>query len=352
LLSMDRIRQRWSRSRLEIVLIALIASALMCLLAYASGFLRDPWKALALSIGSGTLGGGVFAFLTKLAQLGGVIREELEAVVFSTKHLSVRSDRQELWANATRSLFGNSFPDLMAKLSADVLRNMLPSGQRYYLRQARRHIRISLEDRSLGKVRVCVQFQATLRTESENVSERVERKSWYVFVPQSIAEEDQHALLDALRSRYWLKHSFDPTTPVPPLIVDNEVGRKTLPSGEVEVEFKATLAPAAEYIVRDGGTVLQSTHEDNVICFVAASYIDGLEVPVDFPARDLVLQFHPLGGARFEDEYPKAATIHKKTNDLLFANDGFLLTIQLRHAQKSGASHEQHHEEAPLSGGR
>jgi hypothetical protein len=70
-------------------LVGLIATSVTCLLAYAAGILPEPWKALALSIGSGALGGGVFASLTKLSQITGVIREELEAVVFSTGHLSV-----------------------------------------------------------------------------------------------------------------------------------------------------------------------------------------------------------------------------------------------------------------------
>ena len=259
MLSIDRIRRRWERSRLEIVLVTLVAASLACLSAYASDILREPWKALAMSIGSGALGGGVFAFLTKLAQIGGVIREELEAVVFSTGHLSVRSDRQELWTNATRSLFGNRFPHLMAKLSADVLRSMLPSNQRYYIRDARRYIRISLEDRSSGIVRVSVRFQATLCTDSEDFVRPVERESWYIFVPQSIAESSQESIIEAQRSRYWLKRDFEPTLPPPPTVVDNEVGRRTLSNGEIEIGFKAELAPATEYIVRDGRDGLQRT---------------------------------------------------------------------------------------------
>ena len=218
----------------------------------------------------------------------------------------------------------------MAKLSADVLRSMLPSNQRYYIRDARRYIRISLEDRSSGIVRVTVRFQATLCTDSEDFVRPVERESWYIFVPQSIAESSQESIIEAQRSRYWLKRDFEPTLPPPPTVVDNEVGRRTLSNGEIEIGFKAELAPATEYIVRDGGDGLQRTREDNVICFVAASYIDGLEVLVDFPERDLVLQFHPLGRARFGDQYPKAATIHKKTSDVLFTDDGFLLTVELR----------------------
>lgn len=328
MIQLARLTRRWEKSRLEIVISMLLVGAAACLAAYAVGAPREPWKSLLLSVGSGALGGGIFAWLTKLAQIGGVIREELEAVIYSKDHLSIRSDREMLWTNATRSLYGNRFPKLMEKLTTDVLRNLLPSEQRFYLRDARRRIRIELIDRATALIRVSTQFQAVLCTDCEPGSPPVERRSWYTFVPESIAEENRKALLEGQRSKYWL--SRDVRANGPPAIVDAEASTEKLPTGETQVTFVATLAPATEYVVRDGGDALQNARQDNVICFVAASYIDGLEVTVDYPKNELVLQFHPLGAVRFEDEYPPAAEIHKRTHDILFSDVGFLLTVQLR----------------------
>jgi hypothetical protein len=317
----QRAKNLWATYRLEVVYVGLFLVAMLA----AFSYLLTPadWKlrSLLLSISTGSIGGGVFAFLTKTAQLGGVIREELEKVVYSQEHLSARTDRHRLWLNATRSLFGDRFPALQGKLTDQALKGVLPSEKRFYVKDARRRIAVALIDDTRGLVEIQNDFQAILCTES-GTSKVLRRTEWW-YNPSAIPDGDLEMQIEAQRSTYCrsINGPFEPEL--------TDTPSKPEPFGEslMRVTFEAELKPGCDYVVREKGIERQYLSVDNTCIHVAATYIDGLEVIVDH-GKGLSLQFHTIGGCDFRDVYPRSGSIHKKTEDVLFSDAGFLITIQ------------------------
>src|SRR5690349_2604389 len=68
--------------------------------------------AWAQEIGTAAVAGGIFLWLTKTAQVTGAIRQELEATIYSERHLKNRKDIKELWLAATRALHNSSFTEI------------------------------------------------------------------------------------------------------------------------------------------------------------------------------------------------------------------------------------------------
>ena len=94
--------------------------------------------------------------------------------------------------------------------------------------------------------------------------------------------------------------------------------------------YEAKLAPGKVYEVKESSKHHQTLEFDNVSGFVAISHVDGLNVAINYPRRDLNVQFMSVGPVDFTDCDPKLADIHKETKDLLLSDVGCLLTIQLK----------------------
>lgn len=302
----------------------LIVSAAAAVIAYLSTEPANPWRPIFLTYASGAIGGGVFTWLTKMTQLGGVIKEELEKVVYGKAHLSVRNDKALLWENATRSLFVSRFPDLADKLSTDVFRSIFPSDRRFYVRSGVRELDLALVDKERSLVEIKTNFSADLITGPGD--EAVIRETNWIYIVGSVPPDDLSAMKEAQKTLYTIDVDGESHT-----LRDDIVGESPGEDpGSMKVRYSAVLRPSQRYRISVDGIDRQRIDQDNVTCFVATSYLDGLELCVRFDAAVLNVQFFPLGNAVFKDEKLKAGNIHKKTKDLLFSDSGFLLTIQLR----------------------
>lgn len=322
MINKKKISDAWERSGLVLSILFLLFASAMLFLAYAlmpdTG--NEKTRGLLLSAATGTLSGGVFAWLTKIAQFTGVIRGELETVIYGKEHLTNRVDRIQLWLNATRSLYEPRFPDLVSRLDANALKSVLPTEKQFYLKNVRRVVKISLLTDKPGWIKADQELRGTLITEIG--SGKIDRTSFFRFDPRAMNKDSIETMIEANKSRYT-KVGFGEVA-----AVDEVSNREDLADGTTEITFLVRLDAGSEYKVAEICSQEQDVRLDNVIGFVAASYVDGLDVEVSYPEEGLILQFHPLGGAEFEDVDPKVAQISKKARNLLFSDAGFSLTMQ------------------------
>lgn len=315
--------KRLTQSQLEIVIVLLLLTGAGALALYLSPLqLPAAVRSALLAVVSGALGGGFFAWLTKLSQIGGVIREELEKVVYGNTHLSVRNDRLVLWENATRSIVAHRFPELAGRLSGETFKAVWPADKRFYVKAARRMLDIRLVDRATSLVEITTEFGGELITDTEG--RPILRDIAWTYIADSVEGQDLAAMKEAQR------HTYKPLGRAEPAFKDDiiEEGPGDDP-GSRKIVYRATLQPNRRYAISVSGADSQRIDRDNVTCFVATSYLDGLELCVGFDPRELNIQFFPLGNASFADVRPPARQIHKRTNDILFSDAGYLLTIQL-----------------------
>lgn len=323
----------WKHSRLLLVLILLILAAAICfVVAIAlpdSPEYRKTHQVL-LAVGSATLSGGVFAWLSKLAQLGGLFKTEIESVMYAKEYVSRRKDAIDLWVNLTRSLFSDQFPNLVDRIHSDALRTVLPTDRQYYVKGVKRIITLEAIPGEKGCIKVAQEMHSTLVVARSRTP--VVRISEFVFDPDATPADRISSLIESQKSKY-----YPPGTPFPPSIapvaIDKVRGQaERLPDGLSRVVFEVELAPGAEYAIFDQWETVQDTKVDNCVALTSSSYVDGLEVDVGFVEDDLIVQFHPLGGAEFVDNGPRAGNVRmrKRAKNLLFSDAGFLLTVQTR----------------------
>jgi hypothetical protein len=324
---LKKLREMLRKSQLAIVIVAL---TLISGLLIAGAMFASPdsaWRSALLTVGGAVLSGGVFAWLTKLAQLGGVIREELEAVVYGKSHLGDRTDRVSLWLNATRALYETTFPEIGDLLDEKSLKAVIPTDRGFYLRRARRVITIDTIPGRPGWVSVKQEMLTELVTEKR--SGTVDRTSYFYYRPDAFEASRLPKVIESQKSRYFLKK---PGLGVQEVAKDEVISDVEVLPDERKVTYRCQLNAGLVYEVNDCWSDEQNITIDNLIGFVAASYVHGLEVLVSYPEKLLIVQFHSVGGAEFEDIRPVAngTQIHKVHEGLLFSDAGFQLSIQSR----------------------
>jgi len=281
---------------------------------------EDSEKAdAAFAIASGLLGGGAFAWLTKLAQFSGVFSDEIEKIVYGEKYLAHRIDKEKLWLNATRSLYAKRFPQLLDRLTPETLKSAFPTSERFYLVGAKRQLKLTLKDRQLGLVEVRNSLVCELVTEAG--ASPVIRRSTYKFHRGSMSDDEVKEIASNEKATYYdgANNMFE-----------DEVERiERAGDGFMRAWFCVELKPNTKYKLNDSSAHTMRLSADNVSAFLAMSYCDGLDVAIDYPEEDLIVQFFPVGPVNFTDRVPALTKIHKETNDLLFSDLGFLITIQL-----------------------
>lgn len=319
----------WQRARLQVIVVSLVLLSVGAFVGYwtvpdSEVRLRE----FLLAVGSAALSGGVFAWLTKLAQLGGVFRDELERIIYGKKYLSRRADSVEMWLNATRSLYEPRFPELVNRLDESALRAVLPTDRRFFLRDARRVVTLSPATGKPGWISVSQKMEATLVTEAGRG--KVERTSYFEFPEGAYEAGAVERMIENQRSSYFPAGTT--RADARECTRDEILDKKYAENGSCLVTFGARLDAGTVYVVRDEWSDEQDTAVDNVISFIAASYVDGLEVVVSYPPESMIVQFHALGGAQFSDVRPPTpgVSIHKSAEQLLFSDAGFLLTMQLK----------------------
>lgn len=316
-----RIRGLWDDYRLEVTTLILVLIAIV--LFVIGAFVESQWQGRLNAAASGVLGGGVFTALTKIAQIGGIFREEIREVMFSDEMLDVRSDKGDIVVRAMQSLHGHRFPGIREKLTKESLNIVWPRETRFYLKDVTRSVVCKLVDAGESMVSISHSMDGQLITASDE--EQVVRKHRYEYVPNAADPDQMQALLLAKRHAYW---PVDSANPEQDKFYDEVLEPEVLANGNMEVTFVATLDGGSAYRVQGESEQLQRLKIDNMIGFLSNTYIDTLKVRLDFDANDLNMQFSEVG-TKFRDDGSRKGRIAKLNDGLLFSDMGFFVTIQV-----------------------
>ena len=291
-----------------------------------------PWDSIASTVAKTMLAGGTGAMLLKVLQIGNVFRREIESIIYDERFTSLRSDRVKVWANFTKALYAERFPGLSKSLSVEDMKSVLPTDRQFYFRETSRLIVIEPDAQGSSWIRVKQESTAIIVTESG--CKEVVREKEFKFDPLAVAnnEDDLKRIVEARCARFWKLsdngssakgsyHDDDPDAR------DHVLKSETI-DGRRRVTYQAKLQGNSSYYVEDSSEAVQNLAIDNTIAVVTLSYLIGLEVAVSFDPSRFVVQFHEVGGARFFDVRPDHHPIHKKTNQVLFSDAGFFLTVQ------------------------
>lgn len=267
-------------------------------------------------IASAIISGGFFAWLTKVAQLRGVFRKELEKVIYSQDHLLVRKDAEKLWASVTRSLHGESFKDIEKKIYSAITKNYLAQDNKtFYYKQAKRRTWISVVDRKKQIVEVETEFSAIL---VPNTSQKKILRHYKFHIDGNYSELPPPQIT--------CKHVESATGKI---IVE----QKAKCSDKNPQTFECTLESpvGAEITLRDHVKFQQCLAKDNILAWKAASYVDGFTVEVHFDPADIHLNYSPMGSVQLREvSHQRAGILTIESEDLIFGGHGVLLSLQIK----------------------
>jgi hypothetical protein len=265
------------------------------------------------AIGTAALASGIFAWLTKTAQLTGAIREELEQTIYSARHLRHRKDIKELWIAATRALHSDTFTAIDEKIYNAISQNYLPTQTRFYYRLAKRVVTLKLVDRPNRIVRVVSCFEAELVP--DRGKEKVKRPIGLIRV----STPDGY---DLPKAEYRI---LDPES-------REELSREehSASAEDLAMTHEMLLDPDKVVLCSDKTVYYQCLNEDNWLMLRANTFVDGLSVDVHFDPGELVVQDLPVGNLKFFDNGPRVENCKKvRTNDLIFARLGIMISMQV-----------------------
>jgi hypothetical protein len=323
-------KQWWAKHGVVAVFIGILFTSILLLCLVHLGAITAPWDQVANIVAKTILVGGAGTMLLKVFQIGGVFRKELEDIIYDEKFTSLRSDRVKVWANFTRALYAERFPGLSKTLSVEDMKSVLPTDRQFYLCETSRQIKIERDPTRPTWILVRQESSSILVTESGCAE--VVREKEFKFEPAAMSNDPDELkkMIDARCAKFWkIKKGAGKGVKrdTPPDAID-QVGKTKQVDGRSVVPYTAALQGDTSYYVEDSAESAQNLALDNTIAVVTMSYLVGLEVAVRFDEAHFVVQFHEIGGARFFDVKPDHGPIHKKTNQVLFSDSGFFLTVQ------------------------
>lgn len=321
----------WSWVTTQAVLLTVGLGALLVLLGAYFG--RGPNATIThavveglKAIGTAALAGGIFAWLTKTAQLSGAIREELEQTIYSQRHLRHRKDIKDLWIAATRALHEETFQAIDEKLYNAISKHYLPTQNRFYYRIAKRVIELKLIDRDTRVVRIISHFEAELVPDKGPESIKRPMKFNQIAMPAALERPEARCQILHPETRALIKEASAQGT--------IESGNETILKVELEIDANDIV------LCSDKALYYQSLNEDNWITLRANTFVDGMSVDIHFDPRELVVQHQPIGNISFFQNGPQAENCIKvRTNDLIFARLGIMISMQVVDHSPSGDVH-------------
>ncbi|MCF8793625.1 hypothetical protein [Xanthomonas campestris] len=302
----------WIKPRLWWIMLASGA----CLVLFVSFAKADLTKDAMLSAGAlaGTalLSGGVFAWLTKVAQINGVFREELERVIYSERHALCRKDVGDLWAGVTRALHNDSFRGIEEKIYAAIKNSYLPTNKDFYYEDLDRMVQVTVVDKEKQIVDIELTFDGLLIPDrSKSVVKRP-----YEF---TVGAHEDGASPEIVCELFTLDR----------VKIQSVAGEQ---SADNPLKFGCCLDIEGGNSVRISDRVRfrQCLLLDSVLMLRAASYVNGMKVTVSNKSdSELRIQHVPLGGAAFTSDFPATGMHRLNCEDLIFSGQGVMLTFQI-----------------------
>jgi len=269
-------------------------------------------------IGTAVFSAGVFSAFFKAMQATGIFSEELAKIIYfdpESNYLKRRNDLKDIWYHVTRALHGNAFPSLENKIWTAIRETYLPTNLQYYFQGLTVYHRIEWFDEPRRLIKAITLLEGA-------------------FIPNGELRDV------AYTCRYFTKtvHGVQTQHKFTKLVIGSMDGvasnklREEQSSDGAGYKYQCSLKIPnegqckfeAEYFV------IQCLDDDNIIGFVASSYVDELSVDVESLIGSIRLVFHPFGTHKeYRDVgFEGSLGIKKKYDDgILFARQGCMVEM-------------------------
>lgn len=263
--------------------------------------------------GTALLSGGLFAWLTKTAQLKGVFRRDLEGVIYSERHALVRKDVDKLWVAVTRALHNDAFREIEEKIYEAIRLTYLPTNKDFYYRRVERDVEVELVDPDKQVIEVTILFQAILVPDRSKVG---------LVRPYAFQSGVQGRGIEA--PRVTCRHCR-----IVGGQVINEADAVVDPNNPGTLTCRLPITVQEPVRIKDSIKFRQILPRDNLLMWRAISYVDGFRIRVQNLSPDkLLIQHGPLGTLELVEERILSNTTTISTDDLIFAGQGVILSFQ------------------------
>lgn len=277
-------------------------------------FAKETLLELGVALGTALLSGGLFAWLTKTAQLRGVFRKDLESVIYSRDHALLRKDAEKLWAGVTRALHNDSFRGIEDKLYKAIQSTYLPVNKDFYYKDAERKMFIRLIDRDKRIVEIEIEFTALL------VPDRSKQSFTRPYKFQIDDKYNELGMPEISCSHVNVESGE----------VLNEETAKPTEGDASRLQCNVSGSTERNVRVKDHIKFRQCLLRDSVIVWKAASYVDRFKIEVHYSPDDLILQHSPIGSIELKEEaHRRNGLLTISTEDLIFAGLGVMITLQV-----------------------
>jgi hypothetical protein len=267
---------------------------------------------LLMSISQPMLVSGVFAVFLKILQFNGIFKEELTKVIYSPEHLAQRKDVEELWNNASDLISGNPFPHLRKKIYDVVRDDFLKVSSDYLYENIHRDIHIGWHDKDKGIIVVKTTIEGFIHNNLDNPTD---------FQRKHTLEKLDGISLPNNRGLDLGELKFDDNVvKVTEKVVDL--------TDRTRYELKVEMPKKQNFKYEETYTTYQDINKDPVIAYIGARCINNLSISVSYNESDLKISFSPIGTPKFKKfGITNKGTLKRKHNDLIFAKQGYMLTI-------------------------
>lgn len=258
------------------------------------------------------LSGGVFAWLTKVAQINGVFKTELESVIYSERHALNRKDVGELWVGVTRALHNDSFKGIEDKIYAAIKSSYLPTNKDFYYENLERTVQVSVVDKAKQIIEIELSFSGILVPDK---AKAVVKRLYELKVSDQGGAEDPVITCES----FTLQDER----------IESVTGQN---SADKPLAFGCCLeVKGGESVkIKDKVRFQQCLLLDSVMMFRSASYVNGMAVRiVNKSEEQLLVQHSPIGPVEFKSEFPVSGLHTLKCDNLIFAGQGVMLTFQI-----------------------
>jgi len=128
----------------------------------------DSYKDLLYKVGAVMVFSGSFSALTRWLSVHGLVKKELQDILFSTEYLEDSKRFDEVWEKLVSTSIKNFMPSLTGLLNKDFLRQYLPAENEIFYQNYHQKFDIYWEDKEKGIIKVIETTNITVSTSNKD----------------------------------------------------------------------------------------------------------------------------------------------------------------------------------------
>lgn len=249
-------------------------------------------------------------YISTATQFLGLVKKELENVIYAKQFLDKRTDLVEIWERVSKSMFKDKFKDIHKKY-LELIKDYLPSNEVSYYNNYTVETKIEWEDKDKGMIKVTDLFSFQLKAETSKGFD-YPIKTW-PFCP--FQDEDALKVLDL----------HVDSAPVEVQRVDPKKYKEDPNKCTI---YEVTLQDKQSYNLRYKREQVYSVFDDNFIAFKALYIVNNLTVSLSHP-EDINVKFIPRGTNHDFECHQETSTYIKNVYDgILLPKQGYVFILQ------------------------